>query len=315
MLFQMCRYDGEPHQLLTLSNAPVQSHHAAIDHTAGNFGRWYGVDSETTLNTWSLDDASPVTVDMPLELSGLSSLPLHIVASMPVDALCDLTAPSVATEVFGTIGRGEANSELVRVDVQSGDILDSIGLVLVNGEEAVTVNGMAFCGDDSLYAMVSVTSSKHAGSLLRLCPMSGQATVIGTCTDGTDDFSHCIDLACDESNQLYTIASVFDPMSESSNQHFASVDRETGAATVMGLVNDEGQVGLAIDRFDVLINVDYTETVYTVDRFTGVTSVLGARSPSTLPCIMRPSIDLRVAIGCTALITWRRARRRLRRST
>ncbi len=94
-----------------------------------------------------------------------------------------------------------------------------------------TTNGLAVASDGVIYA------STTAGQLIRINPVTGVGTLVGAFGAGLASSG---DLVCDSSDAL------FGALSSGANTVLARIDRNTGAATVIGSTGLPTLYGLAM---------------------------------------------------------------------
>ena len=152
--------------------------------------------------------------------------------------------------MYDTVGRGSGASTLVKLDPDTGALIQTIGSV------GYTVNGLEWA-NGKLYASTSANDANFPSGLLEINTLTGQGTPIGTDFNAPD--LAVVSITSNSSGQLYGWV-------EPGVDSLAIIDPVTGLATLLGDSDlSTWTLGLAFDANDNLFLVNGDGEVYSID--------------------------------------------------
>lgn len=152
--------------------------------------------------------------------------------------------------MYDTVGSGSGASTLVKLDPDTGALIQTIGSV------GYTVNGLEWA-NGKLYASTSANDANFPSGLLEINTLTGQGTPIGTGFNAPDQA--VVSITSNSSGQLYGWV-------EPSVDSLAIIDPVTDLATLLGDSDlSTWTLGLAFDANDNLFLVNGDGEVYSID--------------------------------------------------
>jgi hypothetical protein len=198
----------------------------------------------------------------------------------PVSNLYTVDAATGSTRQVGTIGQanvtdiafhgptlyGVSFSQLLRLDPDTG-----VGTAI--GAIGFTTNGLAVASDGTIYA-----GTTPAGELVQINPVTGAGTLVGAFGGG---LSSSGDLAFDSNDRL------FGALAQAGAVVLASIDRSSGAATVIGSTGVPNVYGLAFHCCRLYGTTDAGELV-DINVASGKATVIGENTLTQWGMAARP---------------------------
>lgn len=198
----------------------------------------------------------------------------------PVSNLYTVDAATGSTRQVGTIGQanvtdiafhgptlyGVSFSQLLRLDPDTG-----VGTAI--GAIGFTTNGLAVASDGTIYA-----GTTPAGELVQINPVTGAGTLVGAFGGG---LSSSGDLAFDSNDRL------FGALAQAGAVVLASIDRSSGAATVIGPTGVPNVYGLAFHCCRLYGTTDAGELV-DINVASGKATVIGENTLTQWGMAARP---------------------------
>jgi len=168
--------------------------------------------------------------------------------------------PSGSSMLLGTVGNGGVPSTLVEIEPFTGDLIRTIAVL------DYAVNGLAY--DHTTDTLFATTRLPGGGGPLKSLVFNGLISIDVETGDVTEigppgGWGEAVNnLSVNSKGELFA-------MSGQPNDNIVTVDKTTGALTVLGPATGEGGYGLAFDGTDNLWLTDQTGDVYIVDLETG----------------------------------------------
>jgi hypothetical protein len=185
------------------------------------------------------------------------------------------------SQLYGATGSAAVEGHLFILDPATGSSLLDIGALLTAAGAPVGITGLAFDPVSGvLYGSTANASPNLAQHLVTIDPVTALVTDIGSFGVGVSTLS---DITFDPTtNTLYG-------WQAASGHHLVTVDRTTGAITLIGPGTAAfGGGGLASDAAGTLFSTpdgatNPPGTLNTVDKATGILSLIGGLSGAPLP--------------------------------